>query len=383
MEQNTKYKCPRCGNEDLRYIGYINKKPYCRRCISFAGKDATPYVTLADSIPLRLSYPLSSEQKNVSAKVLNAFISGHDVLIHAVTGAGKTELVYATMEYALKHHMSVGFSVPRRDVVIDLYPRIISAFPAAKTIYVVGGHSECLSGDIILLTTHQLYRYKQFFDLLIVDEIDAFPYKGDPVLNRFLLDSVRGHKILLSATPSNSDIAQIKKKGELFEVFARYHHHPLPVPQYIKPPVSMYLSCLKELKRLLKMLKPVLVFVPTINIGLKLYPFIHLFLKKGMLVDSEEEKREAYISAFKKRELDYLVTTSILERGITIKDLQVIVCYADHQLYTKETLIQIAGRAGRKIDAPDGEVIFLGEDKNICIKEAINEIAQINVKAHL
>lgn len=45
------YKCPRCGNEDRRYIGYRNGEPYCRRCISFSGKEATYEVDLKGKNP--------------------------------------------------------------------------------------------------------------------------------------------------------------------------------------------------------------------------------------------------------------------------------------------------------------------------------------------
>ena len=34
------YKCPICGNTDIHSIGYLNGKPYCRRCISFRVKEA-------------------------------------------------------------------------------------------------------------------------------------------------------------------------------------------------------------------------------------------------------------------------------------------------------------------------------------------------------
>lgn len=26
------YKCPRCGNSDIRKLGYLNGKIYCRAC---------------------------------------------------------------------------------------------------------------------------------------------------------------------------------------------------------------------------------------------------------------------------------------------------------------------------------------------------------------
>lgn len=100
-------------------------------------------------------------------------------------------------------------------------------------------------------------------------------------------------------------------------------------------------------------------------------------------MDSEEEQRDQRIRDFKDGKLSYLVTTSILERGVTVKGLQVIVYRADHKLYTKEALIQIAGRAGRKKEEPDGEVLFIGKEENEAIRNAIGEIKQTNLKAGL
>jgi competence protein ComFA len=42
------------------------------------------------------------------------------------------------------------------------------------------------------LTTHQIYRYVAYFDLLVIDEYDAFPFKGDPVLEAFAQRSLKG-----------------------------------------------------------------------------------------------------------------------------------------------------------------------------------------------
>ena len=78
---------------------------------------------------------------------------------------------------------------------------------------------------------------------------------------------------------------------------------------------------------------------------------------------------------FKENKYDYLITTSVLERGVTIKNLQVIVFNAEHELYDEKSLIQISGRVGRKIDAYEGEVIFIAsyitEEMQKCCKEII------------
>ena len=74
----------------------------------------------------------------------------------------------------------------------------------------------------------------------------------------------------------------------------------------------------------------------------------------------------------------FLVTTSVLERGVTVSNLQVIIWQSDHKIYEKGTLIQISGRVGRKKNAPNGDVIFLCDKVTNDIKECISEIKKNN-----
>lgn len=377
------FECPRCHNKDKRYIGYRNGFPYCRLCLPFQGKEAEGKTRRRKSFVLNLDYPLSEKQALVTNAVLDSIKNKKNVFIHAVTGAGKTELVYHSMLYILNQGGNVGFATPRKDVVIDLEPRIKHAFKSARVVSVYGGHNTTIEGDVICLTTHQLYRYPAYFDLLIVDEIDAFPYKGNDLLISFFKRSVKGNYILLSATPTKEDLEEVKKdNGVIVELFERYHKHPLPVPSAKKvTPITSYITCLKYLRRFVLSNKPTFVFAPTIQEGVNLYNFLSLFVPNGAFVSSEEEMRKVRIERFKNRKLSYLVTTSILERGVTVKNLQVIVFDAGHPLYYSSTLVQIAGRAGRKIDATEGEVIFLYQNDSEEIDKAINEIETYNRKA--
>lgn len=375
--------CPKCGNKDQKYIGYKDGKPYCRLCISFQGKEARADYQVKKGIVLSLGYPLSEKQKNVSDAVLDAVSNGKNVFIHAVTGAGKTELVYQSMEYVLKRQGHVGFATPRKDVVIDLQPRIQEAFPSSSVISVYGEHTTKIEGDIICLTTHQLYRYPKYFDLLIVDEIDAFPYKGNDLLHSFFRRSLRGNYILLSATPTKEDLENVRKdNGVVVTLFERYHRGLLPLPEFVPSRMAfMKIQCLRLLSLLLRQDKPVFVFAPTIETGSELYLFLSMFLKGGSFVCSESVNRAIDIERFKIGELRYLVTTSILERGVTVKNLQVIVYKADDDIYNQATLVQIAGRVGRKIGATSGKVYFIGEEENRFVKGAIDEIQRYNNEA--
>ena len=41
-------------------------------------------------------------------------------------------------------------------------------------------------GDIVIFTTHQAFRYIGYFDVLIIDEVDAFPYKDNEQLKKIV-----------------------------------------------------------------------------------------------------------------------------------------------------------------------------------------------------
>lgn len=376
------FKCSRCGNDDKRKLGILNGKIYCRACITFNGQEVITRNKEIDSISYEysLAYPLSESQYKISNQVLDNYKNGIDTLIHAVCGAGKTELVYATMSYVLSKKGKVGFAIPRKDVVIELYDRIKSVFNNNRVVSVYGGHADNLDGDIICLTTHQLYRYKDFFDLLIIDEIDAFPYADNDVLKHFAITSIKGHIVMLSATPSLEVINYFSKKGKsILTLNQRFHNHPLPIPKIlVRISFLKYFTLVRLLLYYQKLKKQVFVFTPTIKLCEDVFKFVYEFVKYGNFVHSKKIDREEVISDFKKKRYDYLITTSVLERGVTVKDLQVVVFFADHQLYSSAMLIQISGRVGRKIDAPEGDVIFLANKENDEIKKCISQIKLSN-----
>lgn len=372
-------KCEICLAEDDKYFAFNNGKIYCRRCITFKGEKAKINNSSNNEVILDLKYNLSKKQEEISSNVLKAFINHQNVLINAVCGSGKTELVYKTIEYCLKHKLQVGFAIPRKDVVIDLFPRLKDAFPHQKVISIYGGHTNNLSGDIIILTTHQLYRFENYFDLLILDEVDAFPFYNNQLLNTMFKKSVKGNYIMMSATSlDNIKEEIIKQNGLIFTLNKRYHNHPLPVPTIKEFFIGKNVYLIYKLNKFLKCNKPTLIFVPTIKICERLYMFLNVFFKNGECVHSQKKNREEIIENFKKNKVLFLVTTSILERGVTIKNLQVIVYNADNYLFDSKALIQIAGRVGRKIDAYDGEVVFLGGYNSTSMQEAKRKILQAN-----
>lgn len=77
-------------------------------------------------------------------------------------------------------------------------------------------------------------------------------------------------------------------------------------------------------------------------------------------------------------EIPGLLTTTILERGITIKNVQVAVVGADSKIFNSSALIQISGRVGRNVLFPSGEVVFFHHGITVEMDEARNEIIRFN-----
>ena len=371
--------CPSCGNDDLNKTGSRNGKIYCRACLPFQGQNAPIVKHFPLNLPISLNYELTAEQKRIAEKINENYVNKANSLVYAVCGAGKTELVYLAMQTALAKGHQIGFTVPRREVVIELAMRIKSTFPAAKVISVFGDHHDVLTGNIIVLTTHQLFRYENYFDLLIFDEIDAFPYVGDLVLEAFFKRSVKGVYVLLSATPSQKLLTEFPKQGKVLTLFTRFHNNKIPEPKISRGFLLFnFVLLLKHLSSFIKRKKPVLIFVPTIRLANFIYKLLKLDYKNGNVVHSKVKDNSKIIDDFKKGKYVYLVTTTVLERGVTIKGLQVIIYNADHSVYDAASLVQISGRVGRKKEESDGEVIFIVTRENKAIKDAISDIKAKN-----
>lgn len=313
-------------------------------------------------------------------------------LIWAVTGAGKTEMIFPLLQSVLEAGGRVLVSAPRKDVVLELSPRLAAAFPSETIVTLYGGSPDRWKrGTITLATTHQLLRFKNAFDLVVIDEIDAFPYHNDPMLDFAAKGACKpgGKYIYLSATPP-SKLQREAASGRLphAKVPARFHGYPLPVPKPVKmlsvkqclTRKSLPSSLVRELRCSLERGAQVFLFVSRIR---HIEPFLKLLCRHipGISIEgtsSVDPERADKVLAFRKREIRLLVTTTILERGVTVPMSDVFIVDADSELFDEAALIQMAGRAGRSKDDPAGKVVFAAPQWTRSQRSAINQIKRMN-----
>lgn len=378
-------KCLRCQNEDPTLFFEVHGQWICRKCLDFGPLPAGQLPRKPKLCRTRwigkpvLEFELMPFQKEVSAKALEILQSGKDVLIYAAAGAGKTEISLESICWYLAQGKKVCFAISRRQVVIEIASRLSKNFPELKVIAVCEGMTKITDADLIVCTTHQLYRYPFCFDLLILDELDAFPYAGNQVLEAIASQSCIGQKMLLSATPDAKSLRAIENhEMEMVNLFKRPHQKPLCVPDVVTcSKFRMVIKIIRKCKKHIRNGKQVLLFVPRIADT----RWMKWVLKPFFAVDvihSKSKDKDEIMARFHARKSMVLICTTLLERGITVPSVQVIVYRADHLVFTTASLIQIFGRAGRSFKDPYGEGTAYIQSPSKALNECLSQLNHMN-----
>lgn len=415
QKQRFQLTCLRCNNQKRSLFGKLpchscqDMHWYCRKCIEMGRViECEPLYRWTG---LRPTYPpisepctwngqLADNQINAAKRILTAIDQQEEqLLIWGVCGSGKTEMLFPGLTQAIRLGKRICLATPRADVVRELLPRLQDAFAPVEIQALYGGSKDReATAPFIVATTHQLLRFEKAFDVMIIDEVDAFPFHKDSSLPFATKRACQETStiIYLTATPREEQKqAMHRKKLPYMFVPKRFHGHPLPVPTFkMCFSLSKSLAANRPPSALLTWFqhrqnnhRQVLIFVPTIKLAERLTVHLQqLFIEKQLItsrqqlqfVHAEDKQREEKIALFRNKEILILVTTTILERGVTFPAIDVIVLDAGHEVFDEAALVQIAGRAGRSPKDPTGEVIFMHEGKTEAMVQAVSLIQAMN-----
>ncbi|MEH7444573.1 DEAD/DEAH box helicase [Bacillus sp. JJ1122] len=385
----AEFPCARCGEQDV----------YCRKCLMMGRvSGCTPLVSWigdgpkfpVDNHPLHWDGQLSAGQATASQRVVEAVDSSSELLVWAVCGAGKTEVLFAGIAKALSTGKRLCLATPRTDVVLELTPRLKKVFPHTKIASLYGGSEDRHEyAQITISTTHQLLRFYKAFDVIIVDEVDAFPYSIDETLQYAVQQSKKPQSslIYLTATPSQKWQRECRLgKREFVTIPARFHRHPLPVPRFewsgnwerklSRGKLPSYI--MKWIENRLASGKQVLIFAPKIASMEKILPILQKLNPLIESVHAEDPNRKEKVMKMRNKEMPLLLTTTILERGVTFPNIDVAVIGSEDRIFTESALVQIAGRAGRSSDYSTGDVTFFHYGKTEAMVSARKQIIMMN-----
>lgn len=396
-------RCKRCNTSIDKSTGSLpNNQYYCPNCISL-GRVSTldsfyhvpepNHFTVPDKI-LSWQGQLSSLQREVAINVKKNMDKHCHQLLWAVTGAGKTEMMFKAIASALSRGERIAIASPRVDVCMELYPRLQKAFAEFDIALLHGRElTPYTYRQFTICTTHQLLRFYHAFDNLIVDEVDSFPYAANPALLYATHQAIKldGGLLFMTATPGKELLTEINKKR------LRVSYLPLRYHGGLLPEIKVRLA-FDWRKKLLQGKLPVdllraiqksndhhyrcLLFVPHV---VDLAPVAQCLRRqlpkvKFATVHAGDEKRLEKVKKMREGAFDLLVTTTILERGVTFPEIDVYGIGVDEEIFSSSALVQIAGRAGRANSRPTGDVIFWAGAYSKTIREAQRQIDFMNHK---
>lgn len=409
--------CERCGSTDvLEWPALFGPAATCQSCKSlgalsslqalFVSKSAAGSVDPSQSLEVAsvegaasadFAFSFSQAQQQAATRLLEySRLGACEVLIWAACGAGKTEICFPLIKKYLQGGCKVLFAAPRQDVVHDVAPRLRRSFPEYRLKVLSGALAPDLEASpLTVATTHQILRFRRAFDLIIFDEMDAYPFANNRALAYGLRQALKdgGRIVYLTATPNAEMFSKVAKKScMLIRLPARHHGRPLPVPEIIKLRLPAFAfksgstkskNCPEELSKILKELAergPLLVFVPRIDMVQEWESRLAaLFPAKSVAGSwSADRNRAQKVAAFLAGKINVFICTSILERGVTVDNVQVAVLYADHELYDVRALVQMAGRTGRTAQNPEGRALFLAAKASKAMKEAVDWVRAQN-----
>lgn len=392
LKKDGVWICVQCGtNEAQDFYSYRSNFSdetitYCRRCLFLGRMDNVKSVVITTSVKhqsiaqYQLQVSLTEQQLYAANKIVKAIKAQENLLLDAVTGAGKTEMIFKGIQYARQHGLNVAVVSPRVDVVIEVSMRLVDAFKYEDIDIIYEGHPQQFNGHFVVATVQQLLRFKEHFDVIFIDEVDAFPLAMDPILMTVLaLASCKRYShIYMTATPPKQLLKTIPTRNQI-KLPARYHRHLLPVPtfKYLKMYThKIHPTLLQILKQQIQNKRITLVFVNNIVDMKKLYQLYRSYIEELNYVYSDDSERYEKIADLRVGKYKVIFTTTILERGFTMAHIDVIVLQS--HLFLTSALIQIAGRVGRKLHAYDGLVLFCHQGVSWSMIAARRKIKNMN-----
>ncbi|BAS28803.1 helicase-related protein [Limnochorda pilosa] len=390
--------CGRCGRTDCPFCeecATLGPARGCDRLYRFPARPATPWPAPGGGCPLgapdspswpRLPFRLTPAQRRVAdalARWATEPAGPGSMLLWAACGAGKTEMLLAAAAATLRAQGRVLVATPRREVVRELEPRIRSAFAPLPVSAWYGGAPEESRPDpgapLVVATTHQCLRFHRAFHLVAVDEVDAFPFRDHEILRRAVeRAALPGAKRLwVSATPPTWLRRQAGGRGGgrgrgrtgLLFLPVRPHGHALPEPRLLWDPRLLAWQVPGAWpRRLAVWLRAsrargarLLIFVPTVTLAQALPPVLARLVGEPVgTIWAGHPARDETLERFRRGRVGVLVSTSLLERGVTLPAVDVMVLFPEHPVFDAAALVQMAGRSGRSPEDPAGRVLFAG-----------------------
>ena len=377
--------CNRCMSDKI--IIAENDHRYCEDC--YNNREMSDYLYLDryernrdfKKHILNLNFDLSESQIKGAKFVKNCYLNKENGYLHAVCGAGKTEMCLETILDCLNDRKSIAFIIPRVEIIKQLHERFSSYFPKTTICALYQDMIFNETADIYISTPQQLIKFYQEFDLVIIDEVDAYPYYKNKYLYRLVKKAIKASGVLIyiSATMPDDYKKMIRSnKMKYCLIPNRFHQKDLVIPSFKKYQYIFSNQLLMAIGQYHTNKKRLLIYFPSIHLMSKFKWFLNKNKFGIDMISSQTIYKNEILKRFEYGENSILLSTTLLERGVTFSNCDVFIIEADNRIFDKDTLIQIAGRVGRDKNYTSGNLVFLSRYISNEMRQAKKELIRMN-----
>lgn len=312
----------------------------------------------------------------IQAKAVPLCLAGHDVMGIAQTGTGKTAAYVLPLIMKLRYAQgmdprAVVFS-PTRELAsqIEEAARTMAKYTDLRIIGLLGGASIKLQRDkltegvdLIIATPGRfmdLYHEQRFgvrqIKTLVLDEADKMMDMGFMPQLRKLLEiiPVKRQNMLFSATMSEKvmrlseeflEFPEVVEIAPQASVVGTIDQEAFEVPNF-RTKVELLLHLLDEHRH-----KKVIIFTKTKHNANNLFKFLERKFSKAIRVihgNKDQNTRLNAIADFRNDQIDLLVATDVMSRGIDVREVNLVINFDVPVVY--EDYVHRVGRTGRHYD---------------------------------
>lgn len=345
----------------------------------------------------RLPFELTNSQKNATSEILKDLSSKKAMnrLLEGEVGSGKTVVAAIAMYIAFLNGFESCFMAPT-EILARQHFKTISEFLSSfgAKIELLTSSSKIKNKDFdILIGTHALvYKKAQFSNLglIVIDEQQRFGVEQRAVIRS---KGKNPHLLTMTATPIPRTVA-LTIYGDLdLSLLNEMPKGRIKIKTWLVPPVKRdgaYKWIEKEINEHQNQAFIICPFIEesenmiTVKAAAKefenlkkIFPKLKLGLLHGKL---KSKDKEAVLMDFKKRKIDILVATPVVEVGIDIPNAAIIMIEASERFGLAQ-LHQLRGRVGR--GDKQSYCLLFTESKNEPTLKRLKSMESIYIGAEL
>lgn len=330
-----------------------------------------------------LPFSLTDDQQKVFRDICKDFISGHPMMrmIQGDVGCGKTVVAYLASKVIIKNAHQVALMCPTEALAQQHFESFTQLDPGLKISLLLGStkakekksiNALLTSGETqLVIGTHSLFQDSVEFKnlgLAIIDEQHKF---GVEQRLKLVAKGKGTHCLIMTATPIPRTLS-LAQYGDLdISSIRTMPAGRKPIKTRITENVN-YQKYVEFVKGRLSMGEQAYFVFPAIDESetldiknvkesLKIYQDTFRDYKVMALHGQmKAEEKEAVINAFKNRDINILISTSVIEVGINIPNATIMSIY-NPERFGLSSLHQLRGRVGRG-EKPGYCFLVLGKD---------------------